>query len=207
MLYRLTWWLALAVYRLLFRSSQVGAEHVPLQGAVLIATNHVSHLDPPMVATSLWRPLYFMAKEELFRHRLFGAYIRAIRAFPVRRGAVDRAAIRQALEFLEHGEGVVIFPEGTRGDRDEPGQAEMGIGLLAVKSGAPVVPGYIWGTREAWGRGRKLKPCRVGIRYGPPLQFHQPEGMSSREAYEQAAEAIMAAIRRLHQEHLASGPP
>src|SRR5688500_13929619 len=103
MIYRLTWLVCRIFFRLFLRWRVVGAENVPETGAVILASNHVSNLDPPVVAVGIWRPAAFMAKEELFTHSLFGWYIRRLHAFPVKRGTADRASLKFALESLQQG--------------------------------------------------------------------------------------------------------
>lgn len=198
MLYRVIWFLVWCLMHLPLRRRIRGAEHVPRKGAMMIASNHISNLDPPMVGTSIWRPCYFMAKEELFRNRLFGWFIRSIYAFPVRRGEPDRAALKFALDRLAQGWGLVMFPEGTRSETGELREPEMGVGLIAYKSGVPVIPAYITGTDRVMPRGGGLRLGRVGITFGPPLRFQAAEGQKvGRAEYEAAARDIMAAIARL----------
>ncbi len=198
MIYRVVWTLCWFIYRLLMRARIEGTEYVPKRGAYILAGNHISNLDPPLVAISLWRPHAFMAKEELFRKRWFAWLITRLHAYPVRRGAPDRNALKRSYEYLERGFPVVIFPEGTRSETGELQPAEMGVGMIAYRSGVPVIPFYLWGTREVTPREGGIRLSRVGLRYGPPLEFRAEMGRKpGREEFEQAAERIMAAVAEL----------
>ncbi len=198
MLYTVLKLCAVAVMRLLFRLRRHGYERVPPTGPVLIVSNHSSFLDPPLVGGSTPRPVSFMAKAELFRIPLFGGLIRRLNARPVRREGGDPSALRAALHVLESGGALLVFPEGTRGPEGELRQGKAGAGMLAVLSGAPVVPVYINGSGRAWPRGRKLpRPARVTVWFGEPISFAKQEGGSRKESYEAASQAMMAAIARL----------
>ena len=186
--------------RLFFRVEVKNPEHVPLAGAVLLVANHSSLLDPPLVGGVLPRQLSFLAKAELFRIPLFGPLIRRLNARPVRREGPDPGALRMALRVLEEDGALLIFPEGTRGAEGVLRPAKAGAGMLAVKSGAPVVPVYISGSGRAWPRGQRLfRPAKVTVAFGPPLRFdggRRAEG-HRRTQYETASRAMMAAIARL----------
>jgi len=142
----------------------VGAEHVPAQGPVILACNHVAYLDPPALGCGLRRPVRYMAKVELFRIPVLGPVIRALGAFPVDRSRGDVAAIKQAAGMLREGAVLGIFPEGTR-NKDGSVKPQMGVALLASLTGAPVVPAYVSGTSQA--RRRR----RVTVVYGEPFGF------------------------------------
>src|SRR2546428_3079164 len=158
--------------RLFFRVEVKNPEHVPLAGAVLLVANHSSLLDPPLVGGVVPRQLSFLAKAELFRIPLFGPLIRRLNARPVRREGPDPGALRMALRVLEEDGALLIFPEGTRGAEGVLRPAKAGAGMLAVKSGAPVVPVYISGSGRAWPRGQRLfRPAKVTVAFGPPLRF------------------------------------
>jgi 1-acyl-sn-glycerol-3-phosphate acyltransferase len=133
--------------RAFWRMRVEGCERVPREGPLIVAANHVSYFDPPVVGCALPRPLHFMAKKELFDIPLFGALIRRYNAFPVDRGRGDVGAIKRTVAVLKTGNAVLIFPEGTR-NRDESRKAESGVALLASLSGARILPAYISGTRR-----------------------------------------------------------
>jgi glycerol-3-phosphate dehydrogenase (NAD(P)+) len=157
-------------FRIYFRLSRIGLEHVPKSGPVIIAANHRSFLDPFVIATMARRPMYYVAKQELFRNRLQGWVLNALGAFPVNRGASDVEMLGTARAILARGDIVLIFPEGTRVRPGSLGKPKRGVGRLALESGAPVVPVAVIGT-EAVRRGWRIRPHKVRIRAGRPLRF------------------------------------
>jgi glycerol-3-phosphate dehydrogenase (NAD(P)+) len=167
------YWLAYAVLKpalhLVFRLRRGGHRHIP-KGPVILAANHRSFLDPFIVACCLPRPIYFMAKQELFRNRLQGWLLNCLGAFPVRRGESDEESMETARRLLAAGKPVVIFPEGTRQRVGSLGNPKRGVGRLALESGAPVVPIAVKGTERAR-RGWLIRPVKVSIRCGAPLTF------------------------------------
>jgi 1-acyl-sn-glycerol-3-phosphate acyltransferase len=190
--------LTLAMMRLLFRVEGRGAEHVPRTGPVLLVANHSSFLDPPLVGGVVPRPLSFLAKEELFRVPLLGALIRRLNARPVRREGADAAALRTALRILQDGGVLLLFPEGTRGAEGTLREPKPGAGMLAVLSGAPVVPVFVQGSGRAWPRGRRLpRPAKVTVTFGPPLMFERRDAEGRKTDYEVVSREMMAAIGRL----------
>ena len=200
MLYAVLRLVAFLVARLLFRVEVRGAEHVPPTGVAMIVANHSSVLDPPIVGAVAPRPLHFMAKAELFSIPLLGRLIRAVNARPVRREGADARALREALRILESGHALLVFPEGTRGPEGVLREGKAGAGMLALLSGAPVVPAYVEGTGRALPRGRVLpRPVKVRVSFGAPLAFGKVEGAHRKERYLEASREMMAAIARLKQ--------
>jgi len=122
-----------------------GIHNIPKKGPVIIASNHVSNWDPIVVALVVHRPVYFMAKEELFRNILSAKFFSKLHAFPVKRGAADRKAIKCAIDLLKQGKLVGIFPEGRR-SKEAVTQAQAGVAMIALKSKVPVVPVACLGT-------------------------------------------------------------
>jgi glycerol-3-phosphate dehydrogenase (NAD(P)+) len=152
-----------------FRLRRLGREHIP-EGGVVLAANHRSFLDPFAIGCCIGRPIYFVAKQELFMNPVVGWFLNCLGAFPVRRGDADEESVHTALTLLERGSAVVVFPEGTRVRAGSLGAPKRGVGRLALQSGAPVVPIAITGSeraREGW----KIKPVKVHLRFGPPLTF------------------------------------
>ncbi len=187
-----------ALARLYCRLEVRGAHHVPRQGPVLLVANHSSVLDPPLVGCITPRKVAFMAKAELFDVPLLGRLIRNLNARPVRREGNDSAALRTALRLLAGGEVLLVFPEGTRGPEGILRPAKAGAGMLAVASGAAVVPVYISGSGRSWPRGARLpRPTKVKIAFGPPMRFGAGDGAHRKESYEAASREMMAAIARL----------
>lgn len=207
MLYTLLKPLGVALLRLYFGLRVRGRSHVPRSGPVLLVANHSSVLDPPLVAAATPRPVSFLAKAELFRVPGFGRLIRALHAHPVRREGGDPAALRVGLRILDSGGTLLVFPEGTRGPEGVLRPAKPGAGMLAVLSGAPVVPVYIQGTGRACPRGSRWpRPVRVTVTFGPPLRFGEQQGGSRKEAYVAASQAMMAAIARLKEAGVVAPP-
>jgi glycerol-3-phosphate dehydrogenase (NAD(P)+) len=152
-----------------FRLRRLGREHIP-SGGVVLAANHRSFLDPFAIGCCLRRPVYFVAKQELFRNPLLGWFLNCMGAFPIRRGESDDESMETALELLDRGDAVVIFPEGTRIRAGSLATPRRGVGRIALQSGAPVVPVAITGSeraRDGW----KIKPVKVHLRCGPALTF------------------------------------
>jgi 1-acyl-sn-glycerol-3-phosphate acyltransferase len=164
-------------FRVYFRLRRSGMEHVPKAGPVLFAANHRSFLDPFVIGTLTRRPVYYVAKKELFLHPLAGWLLSRLGAFPIDRGAGDVQAMETARRILERGDCVVIFPEGTRTRPGPLGSPHRGVGRLALQTGAPVVPVAVIGT-EAVRRGWRVRPHRVSIRCGRPLRFPVDESPS-----------------------------
>ena len=170
------YWITRAVLQpflqVFFRMSRIGREHVPSEGAVILAANHRSFLDPFVIGICIRRPVYFVAKKELFDNRLIGWFLNCLGAFPIRRGESDEESVETARQILARGDAVVIFPEGTRVREGSLGKAKRGVGRLALESGAPVVPVAVHGTERAR-RGWIFRPVKVKVRLGRPLTFPQ----------------------------------
>ncbi|MET0836142.1 MAG: lysophospholipid acyltransferase family protein, partial [Thermoleophilaceae bacterium] len=162
-------WVIKAAIHVYFRLRRLGREHIP-DGGVILAANHRSFLDPFAIGCCVGRPIYFVAKQELFKNPLIGWFLNCMGAFPVRRGESDEESVATALALLERGEAVVMFPEGTRIRTGSLQRPKRGVGRLALESGKPVVPIAVTGSeraRDGW----KIKPVKVHIRAGAPLTF------------------------------------
>ena len=147
------------IYRIVFKITVIGAENIPAEkGGYIIASNHVSNNDPPVVGITFRGKYNFMAKEELFKNPLFAWLIRKLGAFPVKRGAKDTSAIDNALKGLENGRIFVIFPEGTRSKDGELGRAKSGVTIIAARAKVPVVPVFI-----KYGRKKFRREIQVSI--------------------------------------------
>jgi 1-acyl-sn-glycerol-3-phosphate acyltransferase len=193
-----------AAYRLMARMRVEGRDNVPREGAVILAPNHLSAVDWPAVGIASPRQPWFMAKEELFETPILGPIIKRLRAFPVKRGSADRAALRLTEELLRRGEVVVIFPEGqvSLDGRFQP--LKPGLALLALRTGAAVVPVGLIGTDRLMPYGARVpRPIRgpLIVRFGRPLpldEFREPERATpSRAALEGVTVRLATAIRAL----------
>src|SRR2546423_12936384 len=179
---RLVYWIARGLVqpamRIWFRLERHGRDHIPRSGPVILAANHRSFLDPFVVGVCLRRPVYFVAKQELFEKRWQGWLPNTLRAFPVRRGESDEEAVATSQAILARGDAVVIFPEGTRIRSGSLGRAKRGVGRLALESGAPVVPVAVAGS-ERTRRGWVVRPVKVRARCGRPLTFPRVDAASA----------------------------
>jgi len=172
---------------------------MPKTGGVLVAPVHISHLDPPAVAIGSRRRLRFMAKDELFNHKLFGALINSLGAFPVRRGDADTESIRTTIALLEEGEAVLIFPEGTRGDGEHIQELSRGVAMLAKRTNVPVVPVGIVGTNIIMPRGKKSGSKHLTIiAFGKPFTYSEiATGATEKENRELFSVALQQKIVQL----------
>jgi glycerol-3-phosphate dehydrogenase (NAD(P)+) len=177
----IVYWLVRAIlqpiFHVYFRLSRIGREHIPAEGPVILASNHRSFLDPFVIAVMARRPIYFVAKKELFINRPVAWLLASLGAFPIDRRGSDRDAMATARAILERGDGVLIFPEGTRIRPGALGSPKRGVGRLALETGAPVVPIAVHGTEAVRNRWR-FRPHKVRIRAGAPLTSPRVESPS-----------------------------
>lgn len=201
MLYEILKPIAVLLMRTWFRLRVQGAEHIPSSGPALIVSNHQSILDPPVIGGAARRQIYFLAKAELFRIPVFGRLIRRLNARPVRREGADTRALRTAALLLNEGKALLVFPEGTRSLDGRLGEGKAGVGMLAVTSGAPVVPAYVSGTLEALPKGAAWpRRSQVSVSFGPALHFKAPMGSDRKERYREAAAEMMRGIAELKEQ-------
>jgi 1-acyl-sn-glycerol-3-phosphate acyltransferase len=180
--YRLSQGILRVYFGAKFKFDVTGIEHVPKTGAFIAASNHVSFLDPPVVGTACPRPLRFMARADLFRHAGLGAYLRAVRVIPLKRGETDMAAFRAALAALKSGDPVAIFPEGTRQLTGALGEAKRGVGLLAETAKVPIVPVYVHGTFDALPpTAKQLQPAKIRVAFGPVIPYNAAQHPSRQD--------------------------
>lgn len=189
MLYRVLRVIARGLFFVLYRLKAIGLENIPSEGPVILCSNHISNIDPPLLGTPLDREIHYMAKAELFRVPGLRWLITKLGAFPVKRGGVSKESIRLALQLLQEGKMLGIFPEGTRGNT---GIGKKGAASLALKSNATVIPVAIIGNYVPF--------RRMTIVFGRPIDLG-PFAEGSSEKLEQATELIMDNIRRLIADH------
>ena len=177
-----------------------GGEHIPDQGGVLIASNHASFLDPPVVGVGYrGRPVHFMARDTLWNSRFGCWWMDRVGCIPVSRGTGDLKALKLTIKTLKEGKAVSMFPEGTRTEDGELQEAKGGIGFIIEKSGCVVVPAYIDGTYKAYPKGAKwIKPLKLTVTYGKPITQEDFRALGTgRQAYDKYAALIMERIAEL----------
>lgn len=201
----MAYWIAKTLFELFFKIAMglriYGIENVPPKGAFILASNHASYLDPPLLAVGCPRTLHFMARHSLFDNRVFSILLKTLNVFPVRRGQADMGALKEAIKFLKKGEGLVIFPEGTRSITGEIQRGKRGIGYLAVAGEVPILPVYVKGTADALPRGaRALKKARVSVYFGKIIDTSRLK--LSEEmivAYQEISDYVISEIKHLNE--------
>ncbi len=204
-LYFLGWSVCRTTFATYFRWRVYNRERVPLQGPVILACNHASLLDPPLVGAGVHRHIHFLARENLFDIPVLGFLLRRWEVVPVDREGGGAKGLKAILDRLLAGGAIILFPEGTRTRDGKLQPARSGIGLTVIKSDAPVVPVRVFGTYEAFGRLLHFpRPFRVSVKYGTPMRFEhlRAEAKSCskphlKEIYQQIADELMEAIARL----------
>ena len=167
-------------FYLYLQGKAIGAEHVPKTGGFIVASNHGSNFDPPLLSAAVLRPVAYMAKAELFEVPVLKNAIKLYGAYPVKRGAVDRATIRSALDYLENGWGVGIFLTGTRTADGKVLDPKPGAALIAAKAQVPILPVCLWGTHSIEQKGKKFPQStpvtiRIGELIPPPTDTKRSE--------------------------------
>jgi 1-acyl-sn-glycerol-3-phosphate acyltransferase len=203
--YYLGWSCFRLVYAIYFRWRVFNPERVPLTGPVILASNHASFLDPPLVGSGLHRGINFLARESLFRFPGIGWLLRKWNSVPVDRDGGGAAGLKAILDRLLAGGAIILFPEGTRTRDGRLQPARSGVGLTVIKSSAVVVPVRVFGTYKAYGRHVKIpRPHQVSVKYGRPMMFEELRAETKtctkarlKEIYRVVANEIMAAIAKL----------
>jgi 1-acyl-sn-glycerol-3-phosphate acyltransferase len=175
-----------------------GKENVPCDGGALLIANHQSYLDPILVAVHLKRPVSFFAKSELFENKYFGWLIRNLHAFPVKQGAGDVGAVKEAVARLKEGHMLNIYPEGSRTDDGNLLPIQSGVALIVRKAGVPIVPVIIDGSFDAWPRRQKFpKPHRIKVLYGAPLPIDGLKGEAIVRLIDETFHKMAADVKKL----------
>ena len=182
------------LFTVVLRMRVEGAENIPKEGPLVIASNHLSLLDPPVIGTAATRKVHFMAKQELFVP-ILGDIYRILGAFPVRRGGADRAAIKHGIEILQSSQVLAIFPEGTRSKTGKLGKAEPGALMMASKAMAAIVPCCVIGTD--FQRQGRIWP-KVTVRFGKPMYF-PADAVVNKEFLHNMTEDLMQRIAQLQE--------
>ena len=207
-----------SVFRSYNRLEVRGQHRIPKTGPFILACNHVSFIDPPVVAAACSRRLVFMARADLFHQPLLAAFMRGVHVISLVRGETDLGAIREAVRRLGQGDVVTIFPEGGRQPTGQLSAAKRGVGVLAAAARVPIIPVYIQGTFKALPRDERcLSPKKIRVAFGEPIPYTtdsvpspasssgtgSAEGAPERTAryhHEQLAEAVTTQWRRLEHE-------
>jgi 1-acyl-sn-glycerol-3-phosphate acyltransferase len=196
------WRLLFAVY---FRWKVYDQERVPLEGSVILAANHTSYLDPPLVGVAVPRVINYLGRDTLFRFPGMPWLLRSWHVVPVDPTGGGSSGLKIILDRLHAGAAIVLFPEGTRSRDGNPQPPRSGIGLTVIKSTAPLIPVRIFGTFEAYGRHLILpRPKPIAVKYGKPMMFEALRAEAAvcgkprlKEIYQQVASEVMAEIMKL----------
>lgn len=180
------------LFTVFLRMEVHGAQNIPKDGPLVVASNHLSLLDPPIIGTAATRKVHFMAKQELFVP-ILGDIYKLLGAFPVKRGGADRAAIKHGIDILQSGKVLAIFPEGTRSKTGALGKAEPGALMMASKANAVIIPTCVVGTDIK--RCGKLWP-KVHVCFGKPIHFPEDEPIT-KEVLKSMTDEMMERIAEL----------
>lgn len=197
-IYNIFYNLAKLFARLFFQMRVVNPERMIEHGPLILAVNHTSFIDPPLAGICSRRSVYYLARKTLLKWPFFGPLFPAMNVIPVERDGNDMSALREVIKKIREGNGVVLFPEGTRSPDGNLQAGRAGIGLVIAKTGAPVLPMRIFGAFEAFPKNAKFphfSPVTVVI--GEPLFFEAAELEASRDAYQLLGDRVMEAIAKL----------
>jgi 1-acyl-sn-glycerol-3-phosphate acyltransferase len=182
-----------------FRGEVIGLDNVPRHGPYVIASNHCSHLDPPFLGCQIPHRIRFFARKSLWKPGIPKWWMDHIECIPVDRDGADVGAMKKTIAAMEKGDVVILFPEGTRSMDGRLQPAKSGVGMIACKTGVPVVPARIFGSFEAFGRNAKFpRPHPISYVIGKPLlpaDYDDPA--AGKQRYQLASERIMASIAAL----------
>ncbi|MFA5117169.1 MAG: lysophospholipid acyltransferase family protein [Candidatus Omnitrophota bacterium] len=193
MLYSIARTLIILFLRFFCRFDVTGRENVPKKEGFILASNHLSILDPMVLGAACPRKLNFMAKYELFKNPLFSRCIRSVGAIPLKRGEADRSALKEGIRRLKNGAAVVLFPQGSRIPEGDA-TAQPGVVFLAFNSGVPIIPAFIKGTDSAMPKGaRFIRPAKIMVSFGKPISIER----RCKPNYQEAAGDVMSRIREL----------
>jgi 1-acyl-sn-glycerol-3-phosphate acyltransferase len=203
--YAVGWRFFRLVFSTYFRWRVFNPERVPLSGPVILASNHASYIDPPLVGAGVRRQINFLARDTIFKVPILASILRSWEVVPVDRDGGSGRGLKAILDRLFKGGAIILFPEGTRSRHGELNPARSGIGLTVIKSSAPVVPVRVFNTYAAFGAHYRVpRPQRLTVKYGPVLDFAalraEAQACSKtrlKEIYQEIADEIMAAIAKL----------
>lgn len=194
-------WLVFLYFKLFFRLRVIGKKRVP-KGAVILAANHASFYDPPLIGAVMWPDVpFFLARGSLFNSKFFTWILKQCRSLPIKRGEENAALFRKVIKATKGGYKVALFPEGTRSRDGQLQEALPGIGLLVIKAQCPVVPVYLEGTYSAWNSQEKSPRLfgKITIVFGEPIDFSKREE-EKKELQRKIGGEIMQEIARLKEQ-------
>ncbi len=197
-LYRVVLCLAWCYFKIVYRHKIYGLEHF-YSDAAIIASNHVSFYDPPILSISWPEEVHFLARETLFKNKIFGALIRKLNAHPVSGDAGDIAVFKLICSLLNQGKKVILFPEGKRSDNDQLGVLKPGIAMLVSRSNSAVIPAYIDGSFTVWGKSRRLPKLwgKTACVFGSPIRWSEFAHLDKREAQKAFTDKLAESIDAL----------
>ena len=188
--------ITLIVAKITFGYKVINSKNIPSKGPFIIASNHISYYDPPLIGSATRRVCHFFAKRELFHNKVLGWLLQQVNSIPVNRFGFDRNSINTVLEVLKNGGGILVFPEGTRSRNGKLREMKSGVGLLAIKSGATIIPALIKNSDAA--EKNRLTGKKVIVTFaepiGPDIHKDLPPG---KDGYRQLTEEISRRIRLL----------
>ncbi len=199
LVYGILWVLTRVISRVFLRYRTRGAEHVPGGGGVLLAANHASYADIPLLGCGVRRRLFYLGRANLFPYPVVGRILRSLGWIPLKTGRWDRQAFRTAAELLKAGKAVVIFPEGTRTTDGMLQPGKPGIGMLVAEVQCPVVPVYLRGTYQVLPMGASwLRRHPVEVSFGESMDFREAcRQYQGKALYHHITHTVMARIAEL----------
>ena len=200
--YNIFYNLAKLLARVFFRMRVVHPERMVESGPLILAVNHTSFFDPPLAGICSRRGVYYLARKTLLKWPFFGPLFPAMNVIPVERDGNDMSALREVIKKIKDGNGVVLFPEGTRSKDGAIQPARAGIGFVIAKTGAPVLPMRIFGAYDAFPKNSKrLHFTQITVVIGEPLVFSPGDlASATRETYQTLSDRVMEAIAALRVE-------
>ncbi len=198
--YRFCYWFLNGYFRLFYRLKVYGQENIP-EGPALLASNHVSFYDPPLIGTATPEEIHYLAGEHLYHNPLLRLIITNLNAHPIHGSTNDLSTFKLICHLLNEGDKVVIFPEGARSEDGQLAEIKSGVGMLALRSEAPIVPIYINGAFKVWPIQKSFpKPWgKIRLIFGKPIDWRPYSAMEKKEAYEAISQDVEKAILELKQ--------
>lgn len=197
-LYRIVVFFAWLFFKILYRHKVYGLKHV-YKGSAIIAANHTSFYDPPILAISWPQEVHFLARESLFKYTLFGLFIRKLNSHPVQGDTSNIRAFKAIQELLASGKKVILFPEGTRAYQNQLGELKSGVAFLVLRSQTVVIPAYIHGTFSIWNRGKKLPKLwgKTVCVFGSPISYQEFQDLDKKQAQKVLTGRLAESIQNL----------